>query len=78
MQPIARPAPSPISPSTPEGEFVVRASAGEGAAFEVLVRRHNRLLFRTARSILKDDDEAEEAVQEGYLRAWRGLRNFRT
>ena len=41
------------------------------------MRRHNRLLFRTARSILKDDAETEDALQEAYLRAWRCLAGFR-
>ncbi|NLZ42230.1 MAG: RNA polymerase subunit sigma, partial [Comamonadaceae bacterium] len=49
---------APISAKTPEPELVARAAAGEPAAFEQLMRRHNRLLFRTARSILKDDGEA--------------------
>ncbi|HNU09803.1 MAG TPA: RNA polymerase sigma factor [Rubrivivax sp.] len=61
-----------------EAGLVARAVAGEAAAFEQLMRRHNRLLFRTARSILKDDGEAEDAVQEAYLRAWRALPEFRT
>lgn len=42
------------------------------------MRRHNRLLFRTARSILKNDAEAEEALQDAYLRAWRALAGFRS
>jgi RNA polymerase sigma-70 factor (ECF subfamily) len=41
------------------------------------MRQHNRLLFRTARSILKSDAEAEDALQEAYLRAWRALPTFR-
>ena len=41
------------------------------------MRRHNRLLFRTARSILKDDAETEDALQEAYLRAWSALGSFR-
>jgi len=41
------------------------------------MRRHNRLLFRTARSILKSDAEAEDALQEAYLRAWRAIDSFR-
>ena len=41
------------------------------------MRRHNRLLFRTARSILKNDAEAEDALQDAYLRAWRALNGFR-
>ncbi|MFQ6749101.1 sigma-70 family RNA polymerase sigma factor, partial [Bordetella pertussis] len=42
-----------------------------------IMRRHNRLLFRTARSILHSDAEAEDALQEAYLRAWRALDSFR-
>lgn len=60
-----------------EADLIARAAAGDGAAFEVLMRRHNQLLFRTARSILRNDAEAEEAVQEGYLRAWRALAGYR-
>jgi RNA polymerase sigma-70 factor (ECF subfamily) len=41
------------------------------------MRRHNQLLFRTARSILKSDDETEDALQEAYLRAWRAIGSFR-
>ena len=41
------------------------------------MRRHNRLLFRTARSILKNDSETEDALQEAYLHVWRSLGSFR-
>ncbi len=41
------------------------------------MRRYNQRLFRTARSILRDDAEAEDALQEAYLRAWRALGSFR-
>jgi RNA polymerase sigma-70 factor (ECF subfamily) len=47
------------------------------AAFEQLMRRHNRALYRTARSIVKDDAEAEDVLQEAYLLAFRGMENFR-
>lgn len=50
-----------------------RAARGDEHAFESLMRRHNRLLFRTARGILKSDSETEDALQEAYLRAWRAL-----
>jgi RNA polymerase sigma-70 factor (ECF subfamily) len=69
--------PAALAPETPEAELVARAAAGDGAAFEILMRRHNQLLFRTARSILRDDAEAEDALQDGYLRAWRALGSFR-
>ena len=52
-------------------------AAGETHAFETLMRRHNRLLYRTARSILKDDFEAEEALQNAYVLAYRQIGSFR-
>ena len=66
-----------IPAKSAEHELVSRAAAGDGAAFGALMKRHNQLLFRTARSILSSDAEAEDAVQEGYLRAWRALASFR-
>ena len=66
-----------ITKDTPDNELAQRAANGEAAAFETIMRRHNRLLFRTARSILKSDAEAEDALQEAYLHAWRALRSFR-
>ena len=47
------------------------------AAFEALMRRHNRRLFRVTRSILRDVDTAEDAVQETYLRAFTRLDSYR-
>jgi RNA polymerase sigma-70 factor (ECF subfamily) len=57
--------------------LVQHAAAGETTAFEVLMRRHNRTLFRTARAILRDDAEAEDALQEAYMHAYRSLAGFR-
>ncbi|MCK9987346.1 MAG: hypothetical protein AzoDbin1_03818 [Azoarcus sp.] len=51
--------------------------AGDALAFERMMRQHNRRLFRVARSILRDDAEAEDAVQDGYIEAHRALRSFR-
>jgi len=66
-----------VAQSTSDTELAIRAADGDQAAFEVIMRRHNRLLFRTARGILKSDAEAEDALQEAYLRAWRALAGFR-
>lgn len=52
-------------------------AAGDPGAFEVLMRRHNGALYRTARSIVRDDAEAEDIVQESYLLAYRKIAHFR-
>ena len=49
---------------------------GDQGAFEIVMRRHNPKLFRVARAILKDDAEAEDALQEAYLAAFRGMSGF--
>ena len=51
--------------------------ADDSAEFEQLMRKHNRMLFRTARAILHDDAEAEDALQEAYLRAYGAMGSFR-
>lgn len=60
-----------------DAQLAARAAAGDQRAFEMIMRRNNQLLFRTARSILKNDEEAEDAVQEAYLQAYRALGSFR-
>src|SRR5688572_33164587 len=59
-----------------ENELVARAKIGDKAAIRTIVRQNNRRLFRVARSILKDDWEAEDAVQEAYVRAFNQLSGF--
>jgi RNA polymerase sigma-70 factor (ECF subfamily) len=66
-----------VSQALTDAELAVRASQGDEAAFEQIMRRHNRLMFRSARSILKSDAETEDALQEAYLSAWRALGSFR-
>lgn len=61
----------------PDAEIARRIATGDQDAFRLLMRRHNQTLYRTARSILKDDAEAEDAVQEAYLRAYRAMGGFR-
>lgn len=60
-----------------DAELANLAAAGDHLAFVQIMRRHNRLLFRTARSILKNDEETQDALQEAYLRAWRAMDRFR-
>ena len=65
------------SRNAPDADLAVLAAGGETAAFEALMRRHNRMMFRTARAILRDDAEAEDALQEAYMAAYRSLGSFR-
>ena len=51
--------------------------AGDRDVLTAFMRRHNQALYRTARSILKDDAEAEDCVQEAYLSATRAMASFR-
>jgi RNA polymerase sigma-70 factor (ECF subfamily) len=60
-----------------DAELASLAASGSAPAFEAIMRRHNRLLFRTVRSILKSDADTEDAVQDAYLSAWRALGSFR-
>ncbi len=77
MEPLQRQSADRLAGSVPEAELVSRAAGGDGLAFEAIMRRHNQRLFRTARSIMRSDAEAEDVVQEAYLRAWRALATFR-
>ncbi|SAL57197.1 RNA polymerase sigma factor [Caballeronia turbans] len=54
-----------------------RIVAGDRAAFELLMRRHNRRLYRMARATLRNDAEAEDALQDAYLHAYRSMNQFR-
>ena len=68
---------APLPAAATDAELAEHAANGDELAFERIMRNHNRLLFRTARSILKSDAEAEDALQEAYLSAWRALSTFR-
>lgn len=57
-------------------EVVRRVVDGETALFELIVRRYNQRLFRTTRAILRDDNAAEDVMQEAYLRAFAKLDQF--
>jgi RNA polymerase sigma-70 factor (ECF subfamily) len=54
-----------------------RVVAGDRAAFQLLMRRHNRRLYRLARATLRNDAEAEDALQDAYLHAYRSMSQFR-
>ena len=56
-----------------DGEVVRRVLAGERPLFEVLMRRHNQRIYRIVRSFLRAEAEAEDAMQQAWLQAWRRL-----
>jgi RNA polymerase sigma-70 factor, ECF subfamily len=60
-----------------DADVVARVLAGDTALFELLMRRYNRLLFRLARGIVREDDEARDVVQAAYVRAYYHLDQFR-
>jgi RNA polymerase sigma-70 factor, ECF subfamily len=60
-----------------DGALVERARNRDGAAVRLIMQRHNRRLYRVARSVLNDEDEAEDVVQETYVRAFTHLDGFR-
>jgi RNA polymerase sigma-70 factor (ECF subfamily) len=62
-------------PTTDE-EIVLRVRAGDTEVFEVLMRRHNQRLYCAVRAIVDSDAEAEDAVQQTYLAAYRNLAQF--
>src|SRR5262245_50727536 len=66
-----------VEDKTPDSELVRRVAAQDHAAFRVLMKRHNQMLYRAARSVLKNEPEAEDAVQEAYLQAYRAMGDFR-
>ena len=66
-----------ISAARNDTELVEQAQRGDELAFRTIMERHNRRLYRVARTVLKDESEAEDAVQEAYLRAFSALSTFR-
>jgi RNA polymerase sigma-70 factor, ECF subfamily len=59
-----------------DADAVARVLAGFSDAFEVLMRRYNQRLFRAARAVLRDKAEAEDVVQDAWVRAYVNLRQF--
>jgi len=57
-------------------EIVERIVAGDAALFEILMRRYNQRVYRAVRAVLRDDDQAEDVMQQAYLNAYAHLRQF--
>ena len=69
--------PAPSADALEERALVLAAQGGDNAAFAGLVRRHQRRAYAVARAIVLSHDDAEDAVQEGFLHAFRALERFR-
>ena len=67
------PTPAPLS----DAVLVQRIRAGEPQLFELVMRRYNARLYRTVRSLLRDETEAEDAMQDAYVHAFTHLGAFR-
>ena len=74
---MSSPGRAPAATEASDAELLDGLRAHSAAAFEVLMRRYNRRLYRVARSLLRDAAEAEDAVQEAYLAAFRATAGFR-
>jgi RNA polymerase sigma-70 factor (ECF subfamily) len=70
-------APVPPTSELDEATLLVRAQEGDVRAFEVLARRHQAALYRVALRVMGDVGEAEDALQEALLDAWRRIDRFR-
>ncbi|WP_275196729.1 RNA polymerase sigma factor [Bradyrhizobium sp. CSA207] len=66
-----------LEDGAPEAELVRRARARDEAALRTIMQANNRRLYRLARGILRSDSEAEDVVQETYVRAFTNLDGFR-
>jgi RNA polymerase sigma-70 factor (ECF subfamily) len=62
--------------SLPDEDVIARVMAGETELYEVIMRRYNQRLYRIARAIVRQDDEAEDVVQDAYVRAYQHLNQF--
>lgn len=57
-------------------EVIARVRSGNTASYEIIMRRYNQRLYRVARAILRDDAEAEDVIQDTYVRAYQNLHQF--
>src|SRR5947208_3838095 len=60
-----------------DAELAQLASQRDSGAFRIIMQRNNRRLYRVARSVMRNDSEAEDVVQEAYVRAFTNLDQFR-
>jgi RNA polymerase sigma-70 factor (ECF subfamily) len=67
--------PAPTT-ALPDEEIVKRVRAGDSAAFELLMRRHNQRVYRVVRAVVKDEADVEDVMQQAYINAFTHLHQF--
>src|SRR6516165_2161762 len=67
----------PLQQKLDENELVERARRKDPVAIRLLIKQQNQRLYRIARSIVRDDSDAEDVLQEAYVHAFAGLDGFR-
>jgi len=65
-----------LSAALPDIEVVRRVQAGDSALFEILMRRHNQRVYRVVRSVVKDEADVEDVMQQAYINAFTHLQQF--
>ncbi|GMU65653.1 MAG: hypothetical protein AMXMBFR36_19270 [Acidobacteriota bacterium] len=75
--PVPSTSPAQPLPELPDRELARRVVAGEPELFELLMRRYNQRLYRVVRGVVDDDTEAEDVLQDTWVRAFEHLAGFR-
>lgn len=65
-----------INENIPDTELIEKILAGEKKFFEIIMRRYNPRLFRIGRSVIKNDDEVEDILQDTYMKVYENLERF--
>lgn len=68
---------APFTLSTQEADLIRRAVAGEAEAVRQIIKIHNQRLYRLVRAVVRSNADAEDVLQEAYLRAFTGLGTFK-
>jgi RNA polymerase sigma-70 factor (ECF subfamily) len=76
VEPRAKPIAS-ATPPTPDDDLIAAAAGGQGEAFGILVERYERAVYHLCYRTLHDGEEAKDATQEAFFKAFRALRTFR-
>jgi RNA polymerase sigma-70 factor (ECF subfamily) len=74
--PPVTPTVNPVPDASGEGDLVARAQSGDTSAFTELVKRYERKIYRLAKNITQNDEDAEDVLQDSFLKAYEHLSGF--